>query len=192
MYAVHTGLYPFGDPGCIYEFDPATNALSRKFNFSPTGLGGPTNGLLLWNGKFWGTTIDGPNSVGGIYSLDPVTNGYTEHQEITAFLGGHPSSILVPYNNKLYGTCRLGGANGLGTLFEYNPATDIYTVRAVFSGGNNGANPEGGLTLFNNKLYGQTSNEGANAVGTLFEFDPVNNTFASQRQYTEAQSSAVK
>jgi uncharacterized repeat protein (TIGR03803 family) len=192
MYGVYGGYYPLGDPGCIYEFDPATNALTKKFTFPASGFGGPSAGLLLWNGKFWGCTIDGPNSNGGIYSWDPVSNVFTEHKELGGFLGGLPNSILVPYNNKLYGTCRVGGANGDGVLFEFNPATDVYTVRAAFSGGNNGVHPMGGLTLFNNKLYGQTAEEGANGVGTLFEFDPVNNTFATKLQYTEEQGNTNK
>ncbi|HEV7781952.1 MAG TPA: choice-of-anchor tandem repeat GloVer-containing protein [Chitinophagaceae bacterium] len=174
-----------GSDGFIFEFDPATNGLIRKYNFSGTDYDAPHGGLLLWGDELWGCATAGTiATAGGIYSYDLGSGVFTERANFGTFLGTNPDCILSLYNNKIYGITKGGGANSLGVLFEYNPGTDAYAVRHVFSGGNDGSVPEGELTLYNNKFYGQTTDEGANDYGTIFEFDPAINNFATKQQNT--------
>ncbi len=178
MYGISTDDQ-FGDDGFIFEFNPATNGLIRKYNFTATDYDNPIGGLTLWGDELWGCASDGTVATfGGIYSYDLGSSVFTERADFGNFLGYSANCILSLYNNKIYGITSSGGANGFGVLFEYNPVTDIYTVRKVFSGGNDGRRPQGELTLFNNKFYGQTQgqplDENPNDYGTIFEFDPGN------------------
>lgn len=170
--------------GVIFEFNPATNTLVKKFDFEGSGYSRPLGGLVLIGDDVWSTT---GTASGCIYSYNIPGNSFTMRNEFGNFLGEWSYGRMVLFNNKLYGVTRNGGANNFGVLYEYNIATDIYTVRAVFSGGNMGAHPGGSLALFDNKIYGQTSEQGANGQGTIFEFDPTTNIFTTKHQYTPAQ-----
>ena len=67
----------------------------------------------------------------------------------------------------------LGGANGVGVLYEYDPVTNVYTTRFTFiSSGTNPWRSLGSLVAFRGKLYGQTMNGGLNGSGAVFSFDP--------------------
>jgi hypothetical protein len=48
-----------------------------------------------------------------------------------------------------------GGANGFGTIYEWNPGQQIFTKKKDFTG-NDGSQPNGYLTLYNSKFYGVT------------------------------------
>lgn len=170
--------------GLIFEFNPATNTLVKKFDFAPTGYSQPLGGLVLDGTLLWGTTA---GTGGCIYSYDISGGQFTMRNEFGGVLGTWAYGRLVLFNNKLYGVTRVGGANNFGVFYEYNIATDVYTVRAPFAGGNSGAHPEGSLTVFNNKIYGQAAQHGANGQGTIFEFDPATNIFTTKHQYTDAQ-----
>lgn len=184
MYGI-SGSEEGGGDGFIFEFNPTNNALVRKFNFSTTDYRFPRGGLTLIGDELWGCATEGDIAIrGGIFSYDLGSGVFTERSDFGNFLGTYPYSAMSTYNNKLYGVTSGGGANGMGVLFEYNPATDIYTVRHVFSGGNDGNSSRTQLTLFNNKFYGQTWEEGANGMGTIFEFDPATNIYTTKYQNT--------
>jgi uncharacterized repeat protein (TIGR03803 family) len=71
-------------------------------------------------------------------------------------------------SGNLYGTARFGGAYGHGTVFEIDTAGNFSALYS-FTGGSDGANPNG-LVLDNvGNLYGTTSNHG-NGYGTVFVF----------------------
>ena len=69
-----------------------------------------------------------------------------------------------------------GGLNNQGVLFQYDPITDIYVKKLIFSA-TTGYNPYGSLMQANDgNLYGMTSAGGINNLGTLFQYDFVTNT----------------
>ena len=125
----------------------------------------------------YGVTTEGGSSGGGtIYRIKPDGTSYS----IVYNFEGNISGInplyteLVEYNSKLYGMTQLGG---LGILFEFDPSTGIYSKKISFGvGSGSGVYPSGSLTLFNGKLYGMTFRGGNSDQGTLFEYNPVNNT----------------
>ncbi len=65
-----------------------------------------------------------------------------------------------------------GGANGYGTIFEFNTKTGQLTVLYSFKGGTeDGAGPYGSLILSGKNLYGMNRDGGAYNYGTIFEFN---------------------
>jgi uncharacterized repeat protein (TIGR03803 family) len=99
---------------------------------------------------------------------------------VTTF-GAEPINLeMAPYNGKLYGTTYRGGLFNYGTIFEYDPTTNIYTKKVDFNLGNNGYYPKGSLLLFNNKFYGLAEQGGVNNAGTIFEWDPATNVYTKK------------
>jgi len=86
--------------------------------------------------------------------------------------GNVPEGSLILSGKTLYGMTYGGGANGGGTIFEFNTQTNKLTVLHSFAGGtNDGVYPYGNLILSGKNLYGLTYNGGAKGDGTIFEFN---------------------
>jgi uncharacterized repeat protein (TIGR03803 family) len=167
----------------IFEWDPLTNIYTIKIN-----IDGPiANGFLtLSGGKFYGvTTQGGANNVGVIFEWDPLTNIYIKKIDFTVYINGHsPVGFLILNGGKFYGMTQLGGAGAIsgfgGVIFEWDPATNIYTKKIDFTNGPNGAAPEGSLIASGGKLYGMTIFGGTNNYGVIFEWNPATNTYTKK------------
>jgi uncharacterized repeat protein (TIGR03803 family) len=72
-----------------------------------------------------------------------------------------------------------GGLTDNGVIFEWDPATNIYTKKIDFDL-DNGASPTGNLTLKDGKFYGSTSSGGSNGEGVMFEWDPATNIYTKK------------
>jgi uncharacterized repeat protein (TIGR03803 family) len=81
-------------------------------------------------------------------------------------------SGLTLSGNTLYGTAEWGGISGNGTIYKINTDGTGFANLHVFTEGSNtnsdGANPEGGLVLSGNTLYGTARELGAFGPGTVF------------------------
>lgn len=180
--------------GVIFEWDPATNTYTTKFDFSyyTTGSAAQGGALTLHDGKFYGTVpyggAAGGTYMGGvIFEWDPVTNIYTKKIDLNASLGYNPTGTLTFYNGKFYGLTSFGTAPyARGVIFEWDPATNIYTKKNGFDGGANGGTPVGALILNGNKFYGMASQGGANGGGVIFEWDPATNTLTKKFDFNYA------
>jgi uncharacterized repeat protein (TIGR03803 family) len=95
-------------------------------------------------------------------------------------------------NKKIYGLTLWGGTNGTGVLFEFNPATVEYTVKASMpvSPGYATVGTWSGMTEYNSKLYFVTSTGGSAKSGILFEYDPVTGTLTNKVEFTSATGSS--
>ena len=102
--------------------------------------------------------------------------------------GENPYGSLIDINGVLYGTTYSGGANGVGTLFAWDPVTNTITKQYDFNG-SDGENPRGSLINISGVLYGTTQQGGANSVGTLFAWDPVTNTITKQYSFNTSDGS---
>jgi len=120
-----------------------------------------------------------------------ITAGATDKQTILYSFNGKSSGntpmggLVADAAGNLYGTTAYGGANisqclwstkGCGTVFELSPNSSggwTETVIYSFTGGNDGAFPEGNL-IFDAKgnLYGVAARGGASYDGTVFELSP--------------------
>ncbi len=175
--------------GVLFEYDPATDICTKKFDFGEYNNGYIPKGSLIQasNGKLYGmTTGGGVNYFGVIFEYDLVTDTYTKKFDFAGISNGKGphGSLIQASNGKLYGMTLFGGANDYGVLFEYDPVTNTYTKKLDFDGINNGAHPEGSLIQASNgKLYGMTYLGGANNYGVLFEYDPATDIYAKKLNF---------
>jgi uncharacterized repeat protein (TIGR03803 family) len=163
--------------GYVFEFNASANTFTVKDNFL-----GTTNGANPWsaltranNGNFYGVTLaGGANNLGALYEFNPSTGLITLKDSFTgAGNGSSPYAWLtLADNGKLYGTASSGGANGFGTIFEFDPNSGGINLMASFDGSGNGNDPRSGLTAVGNgKFYGTARQGGANNLGTIYEFN---------------------
>lgn len=176
--------YGVNGAGCLFEWDPATNVYTKKFDFTGGGSfpgGSPQNSLRLLNGKMYGTTVQGGNSnLGVVFEWDPVTNTSNKLLDLDGTNGWGFYNNVTVYNNKLYCMSHQGAANGYGALYVIDPSLPYganTTVIKVFDAATGGAANNNEMIVYNNKLYGCLYSGGNNSGGTLFELNPVGNIF---------------
>jgi uncharacterized repeat protein (TIGR03803 family) len=83
--------------------------------------------------------------------------------------GANPLSGFLLAGGNLFGTASSGGSSGLGVVFWIKTTTGQETVLHEFTGGADGANPEGKLISFGGNLYGTTTAGGAHNAGTVYQ-----------------------
>ena len=139
-------------------------------NYNPTP---PVPLNTLWHDmnvaitESYGTTAyGGSNGVGTVFSLGLAGQGLTLiHIFNGTNDGAYPCSQLAisgstfyGISNILYGTTYSGGTNGYGTIFSVNADGTGFTNLYEFTGGSDGRNPQTGLLIDGNTLYGTTTN----------------------------------
>lgn len=145
--------------------------------------------LIIYSQKkvLFGTMSSGGiNSSGLIFYYDPSTNIYTKTFDFNHnTIGGAPtSSLMQASDGKLYGifNSKISGDNG--SLFSYDPQTNIFIKKFDFDGSVNGSYPIGAsMQASNGLLYGVTNWGGTNGKGVLFSYDPINNIFAKKYDF---------
>ena len=123
-----------------------------------TGAGGDNNSGTILAYTCGNTTIDGHISL-------PQGFGYVGEY-------GPPGSVVQASNGKIYGMTFTDGPDSVGTLFEYDYATNYYSVKVNFDKARTGGHPAGKLMqALDGKLYGATSDGGGSyGSGTLFSY----------------------
>ncbi len=180
-------------PGVIYEYDLTTNIYTVKkifTNYTGAVLGAnPAGSLAVYNNKIYGSTLQGGSGLAGsIYEYDPATNIFRSLYGFGYVSGSYPNGAspngsLSLYNNALYGTTSNGGINNSGVVFKYDLLTNTFTKLANFGGTGNGSSPADGMTLVNGVFYGVTQFGGTSGGGTIYSFDPANNTITYLQQF---------
>ncbi|HZL80151.1 MAG TPA: choice-of-anchor tandem repeat GloVer-containing protein [Candidatus Limnocylindrales bacterium] len=94
-----------------------------------------------------------------ITTLHSFTAGTGSFPSVTNSEGANPFGQLLLSGDTLYGAAITGGSSGDGTVFKINTDSSGFTNLYNFTGGNDGANPEAGLVLSGNTLYG-TADQG--------------------------------
>ena len=179
------GVY---NEGTVYELSPSPGGgwtESVLYSFTGSGDGaGPVGGLVFdAAGNLYGTTTwanvfelipngDGTWTEAVIFSFDGSDGAYPDH-----------SNLIFDAAGNLYGVTAQGGegdcsiwTSGCGVVFELTPNGDgtwNETVLHLFSGGNDGANPEATLIFdASGNLYGTTMNGGAYGDGVVYKLMP--------------------
>jgi uncharacterized repeat protein (TIGR03803 family) len=187
-----------GGCGTAFEFNPTTQALSTLYAFTGAGGSGGPYAELAFNSKgaLYGTTEGGNNAnhgQGGVFGLRPPAWTFSK---LYTFPKGNPevtSGVVIDKAGNLYGTT---GSNDsatsctkCGSVYEFNPTTRAVTTLYAFTGGADGGDPKGGLTILyltssTFVLYGTTSVGGASNGGTVFELNPTTQVLTTLYAFT--------
>ncbi len=173
--------------GVIFKTDASGNNEMLKYSFSQSGGGDPYGSLMrASNGNLYGMTYyGGANNTGTLFQFDPRTWTYTLRYDFDLTDGRLPKgSLIQATDGNLYGMATEGGNSATfdnGVIFRFNPQTNTYTKLFDFDGTSSGSVPYGALVqATDGMLYGMTSLGGANDMGVLFQFNPVNNSFTKK------------
>lgn len=171
------------DWGTVFKI--ATNGTPTTIYYF-TGLsdgGNPAASLVQgYDGNFYGTAYSGgSNGVGTVFRITSQGTLSTLWQfsggpDFTGGPdGGEPEAGLVQgIDSNFYGTTYSGGTNSCscGTVFKITPQGTLTTLWQ-FTGGNDGSEPEAGLTQgIDSNFYGTTSFDGLHGFGTVFRITP--------------------
>ena len=138
-------------------------------------------GLILSGETLYGTTVEGGSSYAGtVFAVGTNGTGFTTLHAFAGYPGdGEPVVGLILANNVLYGATVSGGSAYAGTVFKLNTdGTGFTNLHSFTTGANNtngyytnsdGVNPEAGLIISGNTLYGTTSAGGSSGNGTVFK-----------------------
>ena len=181
--------------GTTYKFDGDNDGVAYELGkqsrgswkdrvlYRFTGNGGgedPYAGLIvLAKGKLYGTTIEGGANGSGVAFALVLRNGkHWSEKVIHAFGAAGDGStpyggLVADHAGNLFGTTVFGGTNNAGTVYEITPARGgKWKERLLYSftGGADGANPSGTLTLDSaGNLYGTAEDGGQSGYGVVFE-----------------------
>ena len=177
----------YGDAGTVFQVNTDGSGFLVVYYFNlnadsnQSGYG-PRASLALRSGA----TLAGLTSHGGPPPSGLVTNAdgtmFTLKTDGSSFQVGHSFGgfLTQPYlfndgatpNGSLspsgYGTTTAGGLYAKGTVFGNDGAQVLYS----FSGGADGAVPNGDITEAGSTIYGMTSAGGANGLGVIFALTP--------------------
>jgi uncharacterized repeat protein (TIGR03803 family) len=137
----------------------------------------PEGGLVLSGNTLFGAArYGGSSGAGTVFAINTNGTGFTILHSFTAGVvyygtnsdGANPAAGLILSGNTLYGTASAGGNSGHGTLFAIKTDGTGFTNLHSFSGGSDGANPQAGLVLSGDTLYGTARGGGSAGVGTVF------------------------
>ncbi|MBC7874748.1 MAG: T9SS type A sorting domain-containing protein [Ferruginibacter sp.] len=172
-----------GGHGIITEYDPANNTWTKKTDLFSAGMTSSDGHLMVYNSKLYGlSNSGGTNGAGAIFEFNPATNSLLKLYSFPSVgtAGYYPQGSLVIYNSKFYGVAH-GGVNDNGVIFQFDPGTNVYTKKVDFEEFTTGKYPHSGLVAYNGKLWGTTSYGGLADGGTLFSFDPDDNSFSKKK-----------
>ncbi len=176
--------------GVLFQYDPGTSTYTKNIDFSGATNGSYPCGSLIQasDGKLYGVTNNGgATGMGVLFQYDPATSSFNKKLDFAGTINGSnpKGSLMQASDGKLYGVTYNGGANNMGVLFQYDPGTSTYTKNIDFAGATNGCQPSGSLIQANDgKLYGMTSQGGANSMGVLFQYEPSNSTYTKKVDFS--------
>jgi uncharacterized repeat protein (TIGR03803 family) len=172
--------------------------------------GKPYCSLFFDGNTLYGTTEDGgTNGQGAVFALNPkngiLTNLYSFSAASANSLffdtnrdGANPAANLILSGNTLYGTAEFGGTNGNGTIFSLHTDgtgfTNFYTFSAMGTNipsrytNSDGADPQCGLVLAGNILFGTASSGGTAGNGTVFRVNTDGTGFTNLHNFTASSS----
>ncbi len=187
IYGTTTGGGLYGN-GAVFELERTESGYAEQvlYNFRGGPDGSLPTGLIAdQSGNLYGATSGGGLRGGGtVYELSPNGEGWN-FRVIYSFAGGFGfegpyAALFMDTTGNLYGTTWSDGPNNKGYVFKLSRGNDGWTFADLhdFTGGADGANPSGQLTMdAAGNLYG-TTYDGGNpscemyGCGVVFEITP--------------------
>jgi uncharacterized repeat protein (TIGR03803 family) len=173
------GAHGYGE---VYQLTPSGSSWTENvlYSFQNGSDGADVAAGLIFDsaGNLYGATTSGGSGGGGtVFQLAPSGGGHWTFNLLCSFSGsaGPANSLVMDASGNFYGTTVEDGSNGAGSIFKLTysggswTCTDLYD----FTGGNDGGDPFGGVTLDGKgNLYGTTETGGANGAGVIWELTP--------------------
>jgi uncharacterized repeat protein (TIGR03803 family) len=142
----------------------------------------PSAGLVLSGNTLYGTTeYSGSSGQGMVFAVNTDGSGFTKLYSFTALNftnidGAQPCASLILSGTTLFGTANRGGISGMGTVFAVNTDgsrfTNLHSFTATsgspYPTNSDGTNPQAGLILSGNTLYGTANGGGSSGYGPVF------------------------
>ena len=193
----------------VIPADTDNNGIQDLPTKNTEGMGSVAPLLLYTDGYLYGVAGEGgANGAGTIFRILPDGTGFEVMHTFAALV----DSTTTPDTNvdgalsvagltdggdgRLYGVASLGGANGYGTVFAFDPGTRALTVLHDFDQ-EDGSQPTGELLLGENgALYGTTAFGGnltcgvSGGCGTIFSIARDGSGFASLYSFSYSNGSA--
>ncbi|PYK41453.1 MAG: hypothetical protein DME60_03220 [Verrucomicrobia bacterium] len=174
--------------GTVWQLAPSGNSWTHTVLYSFTGSADgaePYKGVTLdAQGNLYGTAVAGGSGCEGgcgvVYKLTNSGGTWTQ-TVIYAFTGGDDGAgpgarVTVDPRGNVYGMTPIGGAFGLGTIYQLHPGANgnyAFKVIHTFTGGADGSSGSAGkMILRNGHLYGAATTGGAFGSGAAFELTP--------------------
>ena len=175
LYGTASGGFDTG-AGVVFSIKTNGVGFSVLHTFSGTDGFYPETGLTLFSNVLYGSTsFGGADQGGALFSIHP--DG-TQFQTLYTFTNGtdgsYPGSPLLANNGLLFGSANEGGTYDEGTMFTINPNGTSFTVTHTFTGGADGADPNGPVVIANDVLFGAAQFGGASGDGLIFSQSFVN------------------
>ncbi|MGP8200230.1 MAG: choice-of-anchor tandem repeat GloVer-containing protein [Limisphaerales bacterium] len=146
----------------------------------------PEAGLILSGSTLYGTTRNGGNNnLGVVFAISTNGTGYTNVYSLgNGSDGSIPMAGLILSGNTLYGTTEYGGSARAGTLFAVNTDGTGYTNVYTFGNGSDGSNPQAGVILLGNTLYGTAPEGGSAGNGVVFAVNTDGTGYTNLHSFT--------
>lgn len=181
--------------GTLLEYTPGTNTLVKRRDLVALDGTGPEAELMqASDGLLYGALSEnGQFSGGTLFSFDTGSNSFSKLYDFDGVQGGTPLGKLVQApNGKLYGTCAENGFFEPGLIYSWDIGTNTYTEVRPFEsmGTEGGASQSSLITGTDGNLYGTCVEGGSSNFGTVFRFNPTNNSFAVLHSFSGANGQA--
>lgn len=161
-----------------------TFSVLRNFGTYPDARN-PQAGLIISSNTLFSVADSGGTwGNGAVFKLNQDGSSYAKLYEFSLLLnetnsdGAYPDSTPVLSGNTIIGTTYNGGFSGNGTVFKLNTNGTGFTALHHFAAtalnpsgiatNSGGANPESGLLVADNVVYGTTEHGGTSGFGTVF------------------------
>ncbi len=153
----------------------------------------PHRELILSDNTLYGTTYGDGFSSTTAFAVNTDGSGFTTLYDFTGGSDGRdPNGGLILSGNTLYGTAALGGTGGNGTVFAVNTDGTGFTTLHSFAAlpasapynNSDGAEPQAGLILSGNSLFGTAELGGSSANGTVFKVNTDGTGFTTLYDFT--------
>jgi uncharacterized repeat protein (TIGR03803 family) len=171
--AIYGGSSSYGTVFAVHTNGTGFTNL-HSFTFGSDGAT-PFGGLILSGNTLYGTAIyGGSSSYGTVFAVHTNGTGFTNLHSFTfGSDGAYPRAGLILSGNTLYGTAANGGSSSAGMVFAVNADgtgfANLYSFTTLNNSTNSdGAEPEAGLILSGNTLYGTATYGGSSGYGTVF------------------------
>lgn len=168
------------DDGTVFQVGvTGGNTFSTVYSFAGSDGHGPMGDLILSNGTFYGTTSGGDlnHFFGTVFEINTDGTGFATICTFDGDDGWGSQGGLVLSGTTLYGTTVNGGllptvfALASGTVFSVDLSGDYLTDLCVFPGASGAGEPDTGLALSGNTLFGTAGQDGIDNSGAVFEIN---------------------